>query len=75
VVLGCKASFKKDLRLPPSGTGRAVVTRLGVVSYIAEGIALLLVGLLFIIATVNARLRSPARCPTAAPLRRQPSRG
>jgi hypothetical protein len=54
VVLGCKASFKKDLRLPPSGTGRSVVTGLGVVGYIAEGIALFLVGLLVIIATVNA---------------------
>jgi hypothetical protein len=55
VVFGCKASFKKDLRLPTSGTGRSVVTGLGVVGYIAEGIALFLVGLLFIIATVNAR--------------------
>jgi hypothetical protein len=57
VVLGCKASFKKDLRLPPSGTGRSVVTGLGVLGYVAEGVALLLVGLLFIIATVYARPR------------------
>lgn len=54
VVLGCKASFRKDLRLPSSGTGRSVVTGLGVVGYVAEGIALFLVGLLVIIATVNA---------------------
>jgi len=55
VVLGLKGSFKKDLLLPPSGTGRSVVTGLGVVGYVAEGIALCLVGLLFIIATANAR--------------------
>ena len=54
VVLGVKGSFKKDLRLPPSGTARSVVTGLGVVGYIAEGVALFLVGLLFIISTVNA---------------------
>lgn len=54
VVLGVKGSFKKDLRLPSSGTGRAVVTGLGVVGYVAEGVALFLVGLLFIIATATA---------------------
>ncbi len=54
MVLGCKASFKKDLRLPSSGTGRSVVTGLGVVGYVAEGVALFLVGLLVIVATVNA---------------------
>ena len=54
VVLGVKGSFKKDLRLPPSGIARSVVTGLGVVGYIAEGVALFLVGLLFIISTVNA---------------------
>ncbi len=55
VVLGVKGSFKKDLRLPSSGTARSVVTGLGVVGYVAEGVALFLVGLLFIIATANAR--------------------
>ncbi len=55
MVLGVKASFKKDLRLPSSGTGRTIVTGLGVAGYVAEGIALFLVGLLFIIATVSAR--------------------
>lgn len=54
-VRGFKASFKEDLRLPPSDTGRSVVTGLGMTGYIAEGIALFLVGLLFIIATVSAR--------------------
>jgi hypothetical protein len=54
VVLGVKGSFKKDLRLPSSGTARSVVTGLGVVGYIAEGVALFLVGLLFIISTLNA---------------------
>lgn len=57
VVLGVKRSFKKDLRLPPSGTARSVVTGLGVVGYVAEGVALFLVGLLFIISTVNANPR------------------
>lgn len=56
MVLGVKASFKKDLRLPTSAVGRSVITGLGVVGYMAEGIALFLVGLLFIIATtVSAR--------------------
>ncbi|CAH0148024.1 hypothetical protein SRABI83_00640 [Arthrobacter sp. Bi83] len=55
VVLGVKGSFKKELRLPSSGTARSVVTGLGVVGYVAEGVALFLVGLLFIIATANAR--------------------
>ena len=54
VVLGVKGSFKKELRLPPSGTARSVVTGLGVVGYVAEGVALFLVGLLFIISTINA---------------------
>jgi hypothetical protein len=54
VVLGVKGSFKKELRLPASGTARSVVTGLGVVGYVAEGVALFLVGLLFIISTVNA---------------------
>jgi hypothetical protein len=57
VVLGVKGSFKKDLRLPPSGTARTVVTGLGIVGYVAEGVALFLVGLLFIISTVNANPR------------------
>jgi hypothetical protein len=57
VVLGVKGSFKKELQLPPSGTARSVVTGLGVVGYIAEGVALFLVGLLFIISTVNANPR------------------
>ena len=57
VVRGVKGSFKKDLRLPPSGTARSAVTGLGVVGYAAEGVALFLVGLLFIISTVNANPR------------------
>ncbi|MDQ1594506.1 MAG: hypothetical protein QOH40_1062, partial [Arthrobacter pascens] len=58
VVLGVKGSFKKELRLPPSGTAaRSVVIGLGVVGYVAEGVALFLVGLLFIISTVNANPR------------------
>jgi len=67
VVLGCKASFKKDLRLPSSGTGRSVVTGLGVVGYVAEGIALFLVGLLVIIATVNAHPQRRTEGPREQP--------
>lgn len=54
VVLGIKGSFKKELRLPHSGPARSVVTGLGIVGYVAEGVGLFLVGLLFIISTVNA---------------------
>lgn len=53
-VRGFRRSFEKDLRLPSPSRGRSLVTGLGVVGYIAKGIALLLVGLLIIIATVTA---------------------
>jgi hypothetical protein len=53
-VRGFRTSFKKDLRLPAASTGRSLVTGLGVAGYVAKGIALLLVGLLIIIATAKA---------------------
>lgn len=53
-VRGFRRSFEKDLRLPSPSRGRSLVTGLGVVGYIAKGIALLLVGLLIIIATATA---------------------
>lgn len=53
-VRGFRRSFEKDLRLPSPSRGRSLVTGLGVAGYIAKGIALLLVGLLIIIATATA---------------------
>lgn len=54
-VRGVLRSFKKMLALPTSRAGRTIITVLGVVGYLAKGIVLLLVGLLFIIATIHAR--------------------
>lgn len=54
-VRGIRTSFKKNLNLPSSVTGRSAVTFLGVAGYTAKGVALFLVGILFIIATIQAR--------------------
>ncbi|MGP4033504.1 DUF1206 domain-containing protein [Pseudarthrobacter sp. 1C304] len=53
-IRGFRQSFAKYLRLPASPRARTAVTVLGVVGYAAKGVALLLVGLLVIIATVKA---------------------
>ena len=53
-IRGFRQSFAKHLRLPASEKARKAVTVLGVVGYAAKGVALLLVGLLVIIATVKA---------------------
>lgn len=53
-IRGFRQSFAKYLRLPSSGKARAAVTVLGVVGYAAKGVALLLAGLLIVIATVKA---------------------
>ena len=53
-IRGFRQSFAKHLRLPASEKARTAVTVLGVVGYAAKGVALLLVGLLVIIATVKA---------------------
>ena len=53
-IRGFRQSFAEHLRLPASAKARMAVTVLGVVGYTAKGIALLLAGLLIIIATVNA---------------------
>ncbi|GAA1496549.1 DUF1206 domain-containing protein [Paeniglutamicibacter kerguelensis] len=53
-VRGMLASFTKQLDMPASKTLRMVVTILGVVGYVAKGIALFLVGLLFIVTTMQA---------------------
>jgi hypothetical protein len=52
-IRGFRKSFIKYLRLPSSDTARTAVKVLGVAGYAAKGIALLLVGLLIIIATVT----------------------
>jgi Domain of Unknown Function (DUF1206) len=53
-VRGFRKSFEKNLRMPAPRTQRTAVTALGVTGYAAKGVALLLVGLLIIIATVSA---------------------
>lgn len=53
-IRGSRQSFAKHLRLPASQKPRTAVTVLGVAGYAAKGIALLLVGLLVITATVEA---------------------
>lgn len=52
-VRGFRQSFKKHLRLPASEKARTAVTALGVAGYAAKGIALLLTGLLIVIATLR----------------------
>ena len=53
-IRGVRKSFEKNLRMPAPGPTRTAVTVSGVVGYVAKGFALLLVGLLIIIATVRA---------------------
>jgi hypothetical protein len=53
-IRGIRKSFEKHLRLPAPGTQRTAVSVLGVVGYVAKGFALLLVGLLIVVATVQA---------------------
>ncbi|GAA2138138.1 MULTISPECIES: DUF1206 domain-containing protein [Arthrobacter] len=53
-IRGFRKSFIKYLRMPSQKQARTAVTVVGVVGYAAKGFALLLVGLLIIIATVKA---------------------
>jgi hypothetical protein len=53
-IRGFRKSFLKYLRMPSGKQARTAVTTIGVVGYAAKGFALLLVGLLIIIATVKA---------------------
>ena len=52
VAKGARRGFKKDLTMP-GGTAGRVVTALGVVGYIAKGIAVAVVGILFVAAAVT----------------------
>jgi hypothetical protein len=53
-IRGFRKSFLKYLRLPASEQARTAVTAAGVAGYAAKGVALLLTGLLIVIATVKA---------------------
>lgn len=53
VVMGILRSFEKKMSIPSGGIG-AFVTGLGIVGYIAKGIALAVVGVLLIVAAVTA---------------------
>lgn len=53
VIKGAKQKFVKDLVLPPGRAGRAT-TILGTVGYIAKGIALAIVGVLFGVAAATS---------------------
>lgn len=52
VFLGVRGSFRKQLRMPSGAIGRAI-TVVGVVGYVAKGVALDVVGVLFVIAAVT----------------------
>jgi len=49
VVIGIRRTFRKLIRVPAGAAGRAVVV-LGIVGYVAKGIALGVVGILFVVA-------------------------
>ncbi len=53
VVMGVRRSFRTRIRIPQGAIGRSV-TVLGVVGFIAKGVALLIVGVLLVIAAVRA---------------------
>ncbi|AEE46403.1 DUF1206 domain-containing protein [Cellulomonas fimi] len=54
VVKGARKKFLSDLHRLPSGTAGRVVERLGVWGYVLKGIALGIVGVLFVVAAVKA---------------------
>ncbi len=54
VYKGWKKKFLEDLQRLPSGTAGPVVTRLGMLGYVAKGVALGIVGVLFVTAAVTA---------------------
>lgn len=53
IVKGAKKKFMEDLKAVPSGSG-STVRRLGMAGYIAKGVALVVAGVLFGYAAVNA---------------------
>lgn len=57
VVMGVLRSFRKRVRIPEGGVGRAF-TVLGVVGFVSKGVALLIVGVLLVIAAVRGDSRT-----------------
>ena len=53
IVMGARRSFRTKIELPESTGGRAIAG-LGLVGFIAKGIALVIVGLLLVIASVSS---------------------
>ncbi len=53
IVMGVRRSFRNRMRIPRNGLGRAL-SALGVVGFIAKGIALGVVGVLLVIAALHA---------------------
>lgn len=52
VVIGMRRSFREQLRVPSGATGRAIVG-LGVAGYVAKGAALVIVGVLLVVASAT----------------------
>ncbi|KQV25081.1 MULTISPECIES: DUF1206 domain-containing protein [unclassified Microcella] len=52
VVKGLRRRFRRDLRVPSGTTGRTVVA-LGVIGYVAKGVALVSLGILAVVAAVT----------------------
>lgn len=73
VAGGCTAAFRKTLAMPRGG-GRRGILVLGVVGYLAKGVAIILTGVLFLVAAwthdaekaagLDAALRSLAQLPS-----------
>jgi hypothetical protein len=55
-IIGIRQSFTKDITLP-GGVRGTVITRVGVVGYIAKGIVLAIVGVLFVVAAATSDAR------------------
>jgi len=53
VVKGLRQEFREDLVLPPGTAGRVSVA-LGIVGYVAKGVAIAVVGVLFAVAAITA---------------------
>jgi hypothetical protein len=56
VVIGARRRFEKDITMPSGTTGK-VVARIGTAGYIAKGIVLAIVGILFVVAAFTSDAR------------------
>lgn len=59
VVMGVMRSFRKRMRIPSGPVGRSI-TVLGIVGFVAKGVALLIVGVLLLVAAVQADAETAA---------------